>query len=69
MKIPCTLSQFRYECHEPCPALYWADGRYWCSWVNPKDSIVMYGLAIGRGCCSSLFNTYRNDMLDWRSNS
>lgn len=54
----------------PCEALIWdeAAGRHWCRLVRDAQGSekrhLTEGLAIGAGCCSPLFNTWRRDLKD-----
>lgn len=72
-KVPCSssvrafgsVSTKQWETHG-CPALVWKKGRYWCKLVlDAKDADtaeeIKSDLAIGGGCCSSLFNQVRRD--------
>lgn len=73
-KGPCGLAVARghdmkhwLEGGKGCPDLVEKDGRYWCGLylraAGPKKAKIKYELAIGEGCCSSLFNTEREKIL------
>jgi hypothetical protein len=73
-KAPCGLAVMRgfeakhwMEGGKGCPALVEKDGRYWCGLylqaAGAAKTHIKNELAIGAGCCSSLFNTDRERIL------
>lgn len=66
-KAPCALAMRIYgNAITKCPALSYRDGRWWCDVVdNARGSLrdeYVKTLAIGAGCCSSLFNQDRENI-------
>lgn len=55
----CVRGCIEYGVHKRCPGLIWNGGRYWCNLVLSKP-ILRDDIAIGAGCCSTMFNTYRD---------
>lgn len=51
-----------------CSFLYWENGRHWCSLITNTEKKVSnryrMDLAIGAGCSSSMFNTFRKELKD-----
>jgi hypothetical protein len=62
MKAQCGLSFVKYGYQKVCPALQWDGRRHVCVWAKEHAR----DLAIGGGCCSSLFNSWRDDIRDRR---
>ena len=51
------------EAKEPCPSLVWDGHRYWCGVVLSTEGAarekLVENMAIGAGCGSSMFNSWR----------
>lgn len=64
-KAPCTVAVRVYGPVKECPALFFEDGRWWCSLCRiqgPLGEGYRQELAIGDGCCSPLFNECRENI-------
>jgi hypothetical protein len=62
MKVQCLLSFVKYEYQKVCPSLQWDGQRHLCVWAEEYAK----ELAIGAGCGSSFFNSWRDDIRDRR---
>jgi len=60
LKTQCILSVEMYGPQETCPALSWNGLRHVCEHAKTHET----DLAIGAGCCASLFNSWRDDIHD-----
>lgn len=79
-KAPCGAGAARWgmpaladdlsERRDPCKGLVWDPraGRHWCRLVLEASGAdrarLTDGLAIGGGCCSPMFNTWRAELKD-----
>lgn len=67
-KATCPLGAQVYGVKFPCSGLVWnkAKGRHLCKLLLESKGqlrkFIAEGLAIGAGCSSSLFNTWREDL-------
>lgn len=66
LKATCTLGQTLFGLACPCGGLFWSikENRFYCRAVLESSQCecisVKEELAIGAGCCGSLFNTQRD---------
>lgn len=58
--VQCSSSVIKYGVQDLCPALYWNGKKYRCRDVKEVKRFV----AIGGGCPSTLFNTWRDDVKE-----
>lgn len=61
---PCAHSMNKYFVAHPCPALEWDGERYRCADV--EELRLSGACAIGAGCSSTLFNTWRGSKIQRR---
>lgn len=59
----CVPSVMVYNIKERCPDLIWNGSRYICRLID-KIPDMNKVLAIGEGCCSPLFNTWRTNVTE-----
>jgi hypothetical protein len=65
-KAPCEIAS-RYDCwslETGCEALKWDGTRHRCLFYLDNPEVIGDILAIGWGCSSSLFNSYREEIRD-----
>jgi len=62
-KVPCVAAVRIHGPVERCPELNYHDGRWWCGLIERAKGALrdryVEDMAIGAGCCSSLFNQDR----------
>lgn len=68
-KAPCAVARRVFGAVEECPALIYdyEEERYYCDLCRKPGELGAYyrqELAIGTGCCSPLFNTERDRVLN-----
>jgi hypothetical protein len=67
-KVTCLFGAEVYGAQSPCPGLVWDEeaGRHFCKLLLESTGwpheFLGEGLAIGAGCSSALFNTWRKDL-------
>ena len=64
--MPCSMAHFKgMVVDNKCTALYWneLDERHWCGLVEGDPSLGFH-IAIGAGCSSTMFNTWREELKD-----
>lgn len=59
-KVQCQGSLFKHGKMQTCPELQWNGKRYICKQAKAWEG----ELDIGGGCCASLFNSYREAMIN-----